>query len=172
MRLSIGEASAELGIPAPTLRYYDKEGLLPYVGRTPNGTRFFTEDDLEWLHMIECLKRSGLSIKEIRQFVEWYVQGDSTLEQRRELFHRRKRAIEEELEHLRETLEFVEYKCWFYDTAVEAGTIDAPRTLKPCETPEFVQRYREERAEIAAERAAGRALPSAEVPGEKLDRMP
>ena len=152
MPYTIGEVSAQLGIPAPTLRYYDKEGLLPFVRRSESGVRVFTDSDLEWLHMIECLKRSGLSIKEIKEFVDLYVEGDSTLEQRRDIFYRRKDAIEREMEALKETLEFVSYKCWYYDTAVAAGTIEAPNAVDPADMPEPVRRYKQERKELAAAR--------------------
>ncbi len=152
MRLTIGDVSAQTGIPAPTLRYYDKEGLLPYVGRNKSGVRVFTENDLEWLHMIECLKRSGLSIKEIKEFVDLYVQGDSTLEQRRDIFYRRKAAVEQEMAALQRTLEFVTYKCWYYDTAVAAGSIDALGKIPLEDMPHYVQQYKKERRAIAAER--------------------
>lgn len=152
MRLTIGDVSAQTGIPAPTLRYYDKEGLLPFVGRNKSGMRVFTEDDLEWLHMIECLKRSGLSIKEIKEFVDLYVQGDSTLEQRRDIFYRRKAAVEQEMARLKQTLDFVTYKCWYYDTAVAAGTIKAPQSMQVCDMPSQVQRYKKEHAAQVAER--------------------
>ena len=172
MPYTIGEVSAQLGIPAPTLRYYDKEGLLPFVRRSASGVREFSDSDLEWLHMIECLKRSGLSIKDIKEFVDLYVEGDSTLEQRRDIFYRRRAAIEREMDALKETLEFVNYKCWYYDTAVAAGTIEAPNAVDPAAMPEPVRRYKQERKQLAAAReqqaaeraqtqAAGRAQANA-----------
>ena len=61
MLYTVGEMAKVLGIPASTLRYYDKEGLLPFVERSSGGIRMFTEKDYEWLKVIECLKESGLS---------------------------------------------------------------------------------------------------------------
>ncbi|MCI9596743.1 MAG: MerR family transcriptional regulator [Firmicutes bacterium] len=69
MLYTVGEMAKVLGIPASTLRYYDKEGLLPFVERSSGGIRMFTDKDYEWLKVIECLKRSGLSIKDIKTFI-------------------------------------------------------------------------------------------------------
>ncbi|QOS66746.1 MerR family transcriptional regulator [Eggerthella guodeyinii] len=135
MLYTIGDAAKKLGMSATTLRYYDKEGLLPYVNRSGGGMRMFTEDDFEWVRFIECLKRSGLTIKEIKRFVDWYLEGDGTIGQRRDLFHARKRALEEEMADLQRTLDFVSYKCWFYDVAAEAGTTDAPHAIKDEDLP-------------------------------------
>ncbi len=162
MQLTIGDVSARLGISAPTLRYYDKEGLLPFVARNQSGARVFTEHDLEWLHMIECLKRSGLSIKEIKQFVDLYVQGDDTLAARRDIFYRRKAAVEAEVEALKQTLDYVAYKCWYYDTAVAAGSIEAARNASLSEMPAQAQRYVRERAERLGADANASVDPSAQ----------
>ena len=143
MLYTIGDAAKRIGVTASTLRYYDKEGLMPHMNRSESGIRMFAEDDFEWLRFIECLKRSGLTIKEIKQFVDWYVEGDSTIEQRRALFHARKRAIEEEMEELRRTLDFVSYKCWFYDVAAEVGSTDVPHAMDPGEMPPDIRELKE-----------------------------
>lgn len=64
---TVGEMAKMLGVPASTLRYYDKEGLLPFVGRSTGGIRMFRESDLEWLRIIGCMKKAGMSIRAIRQ---------------------------------------------------------------------------------------------------------
>ena len=70
MLYTVGEMAKVMHIPASTLRYYDQEGLLPFVERSSGGIRMFSEKDYEWLKVIECLKSSGLSIKEIRAFID------------------------------------------------------------------------------------------------------
>ncbi len=77
MDYSIGQVSRMTGLPVSTLRYYDKEGLFPGMERT-SGIRRFTEGELERLHVIECLKRSGLEIRNIRRFRQWCAQGSTT----------------------------------------------------------------------------------------------
>jgi DNA-binding transcriptional MerR regulator len=84
---------------------------------------------VDGLRMIECLKRTGMSLKDIRQFMQWCHEGDSTLRERRDMFYERREAVESQIEELRSTLDTIEYKCWFYDTAVAAGTDSAPREM-------------------------------------------
>jgi len=139
MIYTISEAAETLGLTAPTLRYYDKEGLLPFVDRSAKGIRMFKKDDFEWLRLIGCLKATGMPIKDIKKFIDWFTEGDSTLMQRREMFHERRRAVEEQIEDLKKTLEMVEYKCWFYDTAVAAGSTDAPKNIKSEDLPEEIR---------------------------------
>jgi DNA-binding transcriptional MerR regulator len=122
MAYSIGAAARIMGVAPSTLRYYDKEGLLPRVERNAGGLRVFSEQDMGTLRMIECLKRTGLSIKDIRRFMQWCEQGDDTIEQRLQMFHERKAAVEEQMRALQATMDMIEYKCWYYETAENAGT--------------------------------------------------
>ena len=69
MIYTVGEMAQKLGVPASTLRYYDKEGLLPFVERSSGGIRMFRERDFEWLQVIRCMKQAGMSIKDIRQYI-------------------------------------------------------------------------------------------------------
>jgi len=147
MYYSIGEAAQRMHLSAPTLRYYDKEGLLPFVDRSAGGARMFKESDFEWLRLIECLKSTGMPIRDIKQFIDWYMEGDTTLPQRRDMFYERRRAVEAQIEVLQATLDMIDYKCWYYDTAVAAGSSRALQTLKPEELPEEVSRLK---ARIAA----------------------
>ena len=135
MLYTVGEMARETGIPASTLRYYDKEGLLPFVERSAGGLRMFTDADREALTVIECLKRSGLSIREIRAFMEMCTRGDESLGERRALFEARRDAVREEIDRLQRTLDVLEYKCWYYATAEAAGTEGAVRGLSTDQVP-------------------------------------
>ena len=135
MLYSIGEMAKLLSLPASTLRYYDQEGLLPGLTRSPGGTRMFTETDYKALMVIDCLKQSGLSIKEIKSFMELAAGGDETIGDRLALFRGRKAALEAQIEELQETLALLAYKCWYYETAQAAGTEDAVRDLPPDRVP-------------------------------------
>lgn len=75
MVYTIGEMAKMLGVPASTLRYYDKEGLLPFVARSSGGIRQFRESDIEWLRVIGCMKKAGMSIKDIRQELKQQPEG-------------------------------------------------------------------------------------------------
>ncbi len=136
MAYTVGEMAKRLDVPASTLRYYDKEGLLPFVARSPGGMRMFQDADLEWLKVIGCLKKAGMSIKNIRVYIELAMQGDETIDQRLELFRNQREVLRNRLAELQETMETLEYKCWFYETAQEAGTVAAPQNMTVEDIPE------------------------------------
>lgn len=130
MTYSISEVAKRMNLTVYTLRYYDKEGLMPFVERTPSGSRLFKESDLERLKIIECLKHTEMPIKDIKNFIDWCSQGDSTLQQRYDMFMERKAAVEAQMEELRKTMEVIEHKCWYYKTALDAGTEDIHKNKK------------------------------------------
>lgn len=119
---TIKEVAETLDMNASTIRYYDAEGLLPFMERKESGYRIFTERDLATLKVIHCLKKTGMSIKEIRQFSKWLEQGDASLQQRYDMFLERKRAVEQQISELQDVLKVIDHKCWYYETAIEAGT--------------------------------------------------
>ena len=134
-RYTIGQVSGMLEIPSSTVRYYEAKGLLPNLGRTEGGIRVFTDGDLDWMRLIGHLKMSGMTIGEMREFTSLYQQGDETIDERRALVHKRRDEIARQLEELKDTLDFITYKCWYYDTAAEAGTCDIPRGMREDEMP-------------------------------------
>lgn len=136
---TIGQVSEMFHLPISTLRYYDKEGLFPQIERT-SGIRKFGNNELEALRIIECLKKSGLEIKEIKQFMEWCAQGSSTYEKRRDLFLRQKEIVEEEIRHMEKILDMIRFKCWYYETAIEDGNEDRIREMMPDHLPDEIQK--------------------------------
>lgn len=122
MKCSISEAAKRTGLSAHTIRYYEKEGLLPFVERNPNGIREFSESDFEWLAVIECLKGTGMSIKEIGEFIGWCMEGDATLQQRLDMFLVQKQKLQEKMAELNRFMEKIDRKIHYYEIAVEAGT--------------------------------------------------
>ena len=136
MLYTIGEMAKLLDIPASTLRYYDKQGLLPFVERSKSGIRMFQEKDYEWLKLIECLKKSGLTLSEIKNYIFMAIRGDETIEDRLQLFLNQKEGITQKITELQETLKVVEYKCWYYETAKKAGTVSVPKEMSLEEIPE------------------------------------
>jgi len=122
MNYSISEAAKRMNTMPYTLRYYEKEGLLPFIDRNANGIREFKESDFEWLALIECLKGTGMPIKEIGEFISWCMEGDSTLQKRLDMFLKQKDELEKKMAELQKYLDKIDYKIWYYTTAVEAGT--------------------------------------------------
>lgn len=135
---TIGQVSEMFGLPISTLRYYDKEGLFPDLQRE-SGVRKFGEKEIETLKVIDCLKKSGLEIKDIRQFMQWCVQGNKTYEQRRELFLKQKEEVEAELKRMNRVLDMLKYKCWYYEQAIRDGNEERLRAMKPEDMPEEIR---------------------------------
>lgn len=136
MLYTVGEMAKKLNVAPSTLRYYDKEGLLPFVERSDGGIRMFKDEDFEWLHIIECLKKTGMSIKDIKTFIDWCMEGDSTIEQRLQLIDRQREAVLNQIAQMQETLKTLDYKHWYYETAKTAGTCKIHETMKPEDIPE------------------------------------
>ena len=135
---TIGQVSELFHLPISTLRYYDKEGLFPNMQRS-SGIRKFTEKELEALHVIECLKKSGLEIKDIKRFMEWCSQGSATYQQRLELFVNQKQAVEAEMEKMNRTLAMIRFKCWYYEQAILDGNEERLNRMLPDRLPEDIQ---------------------------------
>ena len=100
MVYTVGEMAKMLEVPASTLRYYDKEGLLPFVERSPGGIRMFQEKDFEWLQVIGCLKKAGMPLRDIRVYIELAMQGDETIGERLALFEHQREVQREQMEQL------------------------------------------------------------------------
>ena len=144
MVYTVGEMAKRLGVPASTLRYYDKEGLLPFVERSSGGIRMFQDSDFEWLQVIGCMKKAGMSIRDIRRYIEMALQGDDTIDLRLEMFRHQREVLQRQMAELQHTMEMVEYKCWYYETAKARGTTDAPQSMDESEIPEQFRRIRRE----------------------------
>lgn len=150
MVYTVGEMAKLLEIPASTLRYYDKEGLLPFVERSTGGIRMFRESDFEWLQVIGCMKKAGMSIKDIRRYIEMALQGDDTIELRLAMFRHQREILKQQMEELQRTMEMADYKCWFYETAKAAGTIAVPQNMELSDVPEQFRSVRQRLRTIPA----------------------
>lgn len=135
---TIGQVSKMFNLPISTLRYYDKEGLFPNMERS-SGIRKFSQKELEALRVIECLKKSGLEIKDIKQFMQWCAQGSETYQQRKELFLKQKETVENEMRKMEKTLAMINYKCWYYDRAIKDGNEERLKEMMPNNLPEEIQ---------------------------------
>jgi DNA-binding transcriptional MerR regulator len=135
MSYTVGQAANMLGVAPSTLRYYESQGLLPALARTSGGQRVFSDTDLEACRMIECLKQSGLSLADVKTFMDMVAEGDATLADRCTLFEARRKSLEAEIEDMKRILSVLEYKCWYYNRAAEAGTEDAVRNVASSDVP-------------------------------------
>ena len=137
---SIGEISKMFQLPISTLRYYDKEGLFPHLKRV-NGVRQFSESEIETLRVIDCLKKSGLEIKEIKEYMSLCSLGNTTLKQRKEIFEKQKEEVLQKMEKLQKVLSMLNYKCWYYDQAIEKNDEAYVQALSFNQFPPQIQQY-------------------------------
>ncbi len=135
MVYTVGELAKKLNVQPSTLRYYDKEGLLPFVERSSGGIRMFKDSDIEWLKIIECMKKAGMSIKDIRTYIQLAMQGDETIDERLSLFIKQREEVKKQLDSLENTLDVLDYKIWFYQTAKSLGSVGKVKDLDDNEIP-------------------------------------
>ena len=121
MSYSIKQIADMMGVTTATIRYYDDEGLLPNIKRI-NGRRVFGDEDFKWLRVLNCMKKINMPIKKIKEYVELSKLGDSTLGERYNLILEQKEVIKNQIEELNMCLQEFEYKEWYYQTAIKAGT--------------------------------------------------
>lgn len=136
---TIGQISEMFNIPISTLRYYDKQGLFPEIERS-SGIRKFGDKEIEALRIIECLKKSGLEIKDIKQFMDWCAKGSDTYLQRKELFEKQRKAVEAEMERMSRVLDMLTFKCWYYEQALQDGNEERIRRMLPNQLPQEIQK--------------------------------
>ncbi len=111
---TIKQISEKTKLTEHTIRYYDREGLIPFITRTQSGIRQFSEDDLEWINLICCLRNSGMPLQEIKEFMRLCLKGKDSIEERRELLIRHRTRIHEQMANLDSSLNIVNYKIEHY----------------------------------------------------------
>lgn len=148
MFYTVGEMAKRLGVAPSTLRYYDKEGMLPFVERSDGGIRVFKDADYEWLQVIECLKKIGMPLKDIKEFILMAMQGDDTIDNRLSLILKQKESVEKQINELNEIYKILMFKQWYYETAKQEGSTSVPRNMAPEELPE---EFREIRKKLRGE---------------------
>ena len=137
--LTIDEAAHRMGISKDTLRYYEREGLLPHIAKGANGHRRYTEDDLGWVKFLQLLRGTGMPIREMKSFVELTLGGDETIAARVEVLERYRVALKERMEADRERLEFLDYKIDYYSGVLALQTAE-PADITGVVTPSRMSR--------------------------------
>ncbi len=136
---SIGEFSKITGVSVSALRYYDKEGLFPGIQRS-SGFRRFGESEREALRVIDCLKKSGMEIKDIKQFMDLTRQGPQTYKDRFEMIKKQKESFEKELVQMMKSMDMLKFKYWYYETAMKQGSED---NLSDTDNPDMPQEIKQ-----------------------------
>lgn len=142
--MQIGEISNKTGLSISTLRYYDKHGLLQNIGRSNGGIRKFDDKDLEALRIILCLKTSGMKISEIKQFMDWCNEGDTTIDKRLNMFYEQEKNINKQIDILNKSLKLIKFKQWYYETAKKEGTEKKVKNMNLDDYPNDIRKLYEE----------------------------
>ncbi len=145
MIYTIGEVAKQLNIAPSTLRYYDKEGLLPFVERSSGGIRVFKDQDISWLKLIECMKKTGLPIKDIKHFIDYCMEGDSKIDERLSIIKSQRDSVIEQMKEMQEMLDMLNFKCWYYETAKKAGTCAVHDDMQKDDIPKKFHKYLNEK---------------------------
>jgi DNA-binding transcriptional MerR regulator len=114
MSLSISQLAEETGLSIHTLRYYEKEGILPPANRTESGNRVYDTDDIEWIKFACCLRDTGMTIAEMKKFAQLVIQGDETKRERVKELQQQNKRIKAQIEQLKNYMEVINYKIELY----------------------------------------------------------
>ncbi|MEF9951994.1 MAG: MerR family transcriptional regulator [Clostridium sp.] len=115
MSYTVGDVAKKVGLSSYTLRYYEKEGLLPNVKRNDRGIREYSDDDIVWIELIKCLKSTGMSIEEIKVIVDLSLEGGDTIPQRKEILLNHRVKLETQIEDLVKCINKIDYKIDWYN---------------------------------------------------------
>ena len=118
--MTIAEVSKKYDLTQDTIRYYEKEGLIPTVPRTESGIRNFDEESCNWIEFIKCMRNAGLEIEVLKEYVKLFREGKSTVTKRKELLQKQREKLLEKQKNINETIDRLNYKIKLYDD-IEAG---------------------------------------------------
>lgn len=121
--MTISEVSKKYELSQDTLRYYEKAGAIPPVHRNKSGVRDYTEEDCGWVELVKCMRKAGLPVEVLVEYVKLQQQGDKTIAARRQLLVAQREQLQVQLQVIRETMERLDYKISRYDEAMKTGVL-------------------------------------------------
>ena len=113
--MTISEVSKKYDISTDTLRYYERIGLIPKVGKNKSGNRDFTETDCNWVEFIKCMRGAGISVESLIDYVKLFQEGDSTIKARKQILVEEYEILSEKIKNLQEVQERLKLKIEFYN---------------------------------------------------------
>lgn len=137
---SVGQVANMMDISISTLRYYDSSGVLVNIKRNASGIRRFDDKDLEALKVIDCLKISGMQLKDIKIFMDWCEKGNATLKKRLKMFQEQEQAVLSQMEKLKTALDMIQFKQWYYESAVQFHDESKVKNMEVSSMPKAIQK--------------------------------
>jgi len=126
------EACEQVGITYETLRFYCNEGLVPNVKRDKNNYRNFDERNINWLKSLQCLKKCGMGVQDMKRYMELCLEGVSSIPERKELLAARKKLLLKQIDEIHESIDYIDRKQAFFDDVL-SGTIKYTSNLIPAD---------------------------------------
>lgn len=109
------QACREADMTYQTLKFYCNEGLVPNVKRDANNRRVFDERDVKWIKDLACLKRCGMSIQEMREYLALCLEGEGSIPERKRVLENKQSALREQIMELQDSIDYIDFKQQFYD---------------------------------------------------------
>ena len=109
------QACEASGLTYDTLKFYCNEGLVPNVKRDKNNYRVFSDRDIEWIKSLSCLKNCGMSIMEMKEYVELCLQGKASIPERKKILDIKLKELENKIKEIESCIHYIHWKQEFYD---------------------------------------------------------
>lgn len=122
---TIKDVSDKMDVSEHTLRFWAKSGFFPFVKRNENNIRQFSDNDLEWVRIVKCLRKVGIDNKSIKRYIDLCIAGDSTLQERYEIIKATKQKAKKQMEELQTQLNMLDYKEKFYENLIKNNLEDS-----------------------------------------------
>lgn len=130
MTYSMKQACQKTGLTYDTLKFYCNEGLVPNVKRAANNYRIFDDDDIAWINSLSCLKNCGMSIQEMKEFLDLCAEGETTIPVRLEILASKLEGLQKEMKRLQDSIDYVKWKQNYYHDVL-AGKVEYRSNVMP-----------------------------------------
>ena len=119
---SMKETCMMTNLTYQTLKFYCNEGLIPNVKRDSNNYRIFDDNNIAWIKSLSCLKNCGMSILEMKEYLELCLKGESTIPERKTILNRKKEDLKNKMKEIQNSLDYIDWKQNFYDDVLSGKT--------------------------------------------------
>lgn len=119
---SMQETYKKVGMTYQTLKFYCNQGLVPNVKRDKNNYRIFDDHDIEWIKSLACLKKCGMSIEEMKEYLDLCLKGESTIPERKKILDIKRSKLVEQLNQVQSSIDYIDWKQGFYDDVLSGKT--------------------------------------------------
>lgn len=121
---TIKEVAKKMDISEHTLRFWAKSGFFPFIKRNKNNIRLFSDNDLDWVRIVKCLRAVGTENKAIKRYIDLCIKGDSTIPERYEIIQATKLKAEQQMLELQQQMDLLNYKEKYYQNLIKNNLKD------------------------------------------------